>query len=123
MWAQVINTAIGIWLMAAPAVLGYGGAAALNDRIAGPIVATFAAVAVTEATRGARLVNLPIGLWMVVAPWALGGPTTAVLNGMVVGGLLVGFASIRGRIRERFGGGWVALFRADTGWARLPEHE
>lgn len=114
MWAQLCNTAIGVWLMAAPAVLGYGGAAALNDRIVGPIVATFAVVAASEATRGARWVNLPIGLWMILSRWILGSPTSARLNGMAVGPMLLTFALVRGRIEEQFGGGWAILFRSGS---------
>jgi hypothetical protein len=35
MWAQVANAFLGIWLMAAPTVLEYDGAARINDLIAG----------------------------------------------------------------------------------------
>jgi hypothetical protein len=113
MWAQLVNAAIGIWLMASPAVLGYDGAAAMNDRIAGPIAATFAVVAVTEATRGARWGNLPLGLWMIVAPWILGVPSPAIVNGLIVGPCLVSLSAVRGRIEERFGGGWRVLIRGE----------
>ena len=33
MWAHVLAAGLGIWLMAAPAVLGYSGIAAHNDHI------------------------------------------------------------------------------------------
>jgi len=115
MWAQIVNAALGIWLMAAPSVLGYHGAARVNDRIIGPIVATFAAVAITEVTRGCRWVNPPLGLWMIVAPALLGGPTPAIVNGLLVGPALVAMSLIKGRVEERFGGGWAVLIRGTGG--------
>lgn len=118
MWAQIINAALGIWLMAAPAVLGYGGAAATNDRIVGPVVATFAVVAWWGATRGTARWNTPLGAWLLLAPWVLGyGPTDAIVNSMVAGGLILGFSFVTGTVDKRYGGGWAALLRDD------PEHE
>jgi hypothetical protein len=111
MWAQILNVLLGLWLMAAPAVLGYGGAAADNDRVVGPIAATFAAIAISEATRGVRLAVLPLGLWMLVGPWLLGGPAPAIANGLLVGLALIGFSLVRGRFTATYAGGWMALLR------------
>ena len=36
MLAQLINAMLGIWLMAAPTILGYGGPARPNHQIVGP---------------------------------------------------------------------------------------
>lgn len=46
MWPRLANVAVGIWLMAAPAVLAYGDKAAINDRIVGPVAITFATTAI-----------------------------------------------------------------------------
>ena len=67
-WARLVNAGLGLWLMAAPAVLGYGAPAEINDRIAGPIAATFAIIAITGATRPARRVNAAVGAWLLIAP-------------------------------------------------------
>lgn len=113
MWAQIINAALGIWLMAAPAVLAYGDPAQTNDRIVGPIAATFAIVAWWEATRSTRWINLPIGLWLVLAPWILGYDQTAtIVNSTVVGLVLAACSLVRGNIEKRYGGGWAAIFRS-----------
>ena len=109
MRAQLLGMLLGVWLMAAPDILGYDGAAALNDHILGPVIATLAAVAAWEATRPLRWGNLPIGLWLIVAPWLLGYETVPLLNSTAVGLLLVATCTVRGRIRQRFGGGWSAL--------------
>jgi hypothetical protein len=112
MWPRLINTVLGIWLMAAPAVLGYEGTrAADHDRIVGPVLATFACVAIWEATRPLRWVNLLLGIWLVAAPWLIGSPTTATLNGVVVGIVVAALSLVRGRTTHSFGGGWTALWR------------
>lgn len=113
MWAQIINTALGIWLMAAPAVLGYGGAARINDRIVGPIAVTFACIAIWPATRPVRWVNLPLGLWLIVAPWLFSYGRVALLNSLAVGLLMTLLCIPRGK-RAHFGGGWSMLWRDTT---------
>lgn len=110
MWAQILNTLLGLWLMAAPDVLGYRGAAGVNDHILGPIAASAACVALWEVTRAVRWVNLPIGLWLIAAPWVLGYGAAPRLNSLAVGLPLVAFAAVRGELRQRFGGGWSALW-------------
>jgi hypothetical protein len=117
MWAQVINAALGLWLMAAPSVFGYGAPAAHNDRIIGPVIATFAIIAWWETTRPVARWNVPLGVWLLVAPWVLGyGTTAAIVNSLVVGLLVAGLAAVRGQYRpERFGGGWAALWQSDAG--------
>ena len=113
MWAHVINAALGIWLMAAPVVLQYSAPAQTDDRIIGPVIATFAIVAWWEATRPVGRWNLPLGLWLLLAPWVLGyGATTAVVNSLVVGLLVAGLSLVRGQYRpEKFGGGWSVLWQ------------
>lgn len=112
MWARLASAAVGLWLMAAPAVLAYGAPAATNDRIVGPVAATFAVIAIWEVTRALRRVNLLLGLWMLAAPWLLGSyPTDATLNSMAAGALLAAFSLFRGDIAQEYGGGWSAVWR------------
>ncbi len=114
MWARLINAALGVWLMAAPAVLGYDGVASTNHRIVGPIVAAFAIIAIWEVTRALRWINAALGAWLVVAPLVLGYPALDVLiNSLVVGLLIVTMATVRGKLTQQFGGGWSALWRSD----------
>ena len=115
MWAQVINAALGVWLMAAPSVLGYGAPARTNDQIVGPVITTFAVIAWWEATRPVRLWNLPLGVWLLLAPWVLGyGATGAIVNSLIVGALVIGLARVQGTVEGQFGGGWSALWRSNT---------
>lgn len=111
MYAQWLSAAVGIWLMAAPAVLGYGGTARDHDHIFGPLIANFAIVAVWEATRGVRLANVPIGAWLLLAPWLLGYGAAETWNSLLCGAAVLGLSLIRGKITNRYGGGWSALWK------------
>jgi hypothetical protein len=103
-WNLVLSAVLGIWLMAAPAVLAFGGAAAGNDQLCGALVVTFAIVGVGEVARSARLTNMPVALWLMAAPWLLPGATTAATwNSTVVGAALVLLSVPRGKVTERFG--------------------
>ena len=110
MGARIAAAALGIWLMAAPAVLGYGGAAATNDRIAGPIAATVAIVGMSGVMRAMRRVNTAIGAWIALAPLVLGYGGAAAINAVAVGVLLVALSFVRGRVDDTFGGGWSSLW-------------
>lgn len=112
---QMLVVLLGLWLMAAPAVLGHSGTTAgSSDRFVGPAIAAFAFVAASEITRPMRWVNLLGALWLVVAPWVLDFPTAAAVNDLVVG-LAVGALSPLGKAdtAARFGGGWTSLMQPE----------
>jgi hypothetical protein len=109
MWPQLGVTAVGIWLMAAPAVLGYGGAAAASDRIVGPTVAAIGFVAASAITRGLRWLNLIPAVWLLVGPWLLGAPVPAKASSITAGLLVLALARSGRPDPGRFGGGWRSL--------------
>jgi hypothetical protein len=111
MWARVCGALAGVWLMVAPSVLGYGGAARVSDLVAGPIAVSASVIAMSQVTRPVRWATLPVGAWVIVAAWLLDAPAEARVGGMLAGVMLIGVALVRGRVRERFGGGWTALWR------------
>jgi hypothetical protein len=119
---QLINIAIGLWLMAAPAVLGYGRPASVSDHVVGPLVATFACIALWEATRAVRRINLPLGLWAIVAPWALGAPMGGKVNGVLCGIAVAALSCFGGRIQQQFGGGWPAIWQREA-WQGDAHHD
>jgi len=108
---RLVSVAVGIWLMAAPAVLEYAGVARTVDRIAGPLAASAAIVAMSEVMRGLRWLESAVGALLVVAPWLLGYSLGPALNSLAAGGLLLVAGAVRGRVSQRFGGGWSALLR------------
>ncbi|MEX2584345.1 MAG: hypothetical protein WD766_13835 [Gemmatimonadota bacterium] len=110
-WARLLNAGLGVWLMAAPAVLGYGAPASTSDRLVGPIAASFAIIAIWEATRAVRRVNSAAGVWLVIAPFLLGFGRTAMINSMLVGISMLILSRVRGEVSGSYGGGWRALWR------------
>lgn len=114
MWAQVINTIIGVWLMAAPSYLAYVSSGENNCHIVGPVIATFAIVAYWEATRGVRKFNYLPGLWLLLSPWILGYESALpIINDMFCGMLVLVFSSVKGKIEGSYGGGWKAIRRVE----------
>ncbi|HYF00829.1 MAG TPA: SPW repeat protein [Planctomycetota bacterium] len=112
MIAALAACAVGFWLTAAPQVLGYGRPAAISAWIAGPLIATFAGIAVTESTRGMRWANLAPAAWLLAAPLLLGHGTAAALNSVLCGAAVAALSFVRGRMRHRFDGGWSMLLNA-----------
>ena len=115
MWARLVNVLLGLWLMAAPELVGYADPARAHDRIVGPLAASMAIIAITECVRPVRWANLLLGVWLLCAPWIVGYPRVALLNSMAVGLLMSGCALVRGRMTHRFGGGWAALLQRRKG--------
>lgn len=104
-WTLVLSAALGVWLMAAPAVLGVTGAAADSDHLAGALVITWAVIAFGQVARPVRLLNILMGLWIAISPWMLAGTTGSARGIDVFVGILLAALSIRrGRIEEQFGG-------------------
>lgn len=109
--AQILSAALGGWLLADPTTLGEPNAGLINDRVVGPLVILIGLTAAHQVLRPLRWLNALMGLWMLIAPWAVGYPWAAMLNATAVGALLLVLGLIRGRIRERYGGGWAALWK------------
>ena len=110
MGTQLVNMALGIWLMAAPAVMGYTGAARTNHLIIGPVIAAFAWIATAECTRGLRRGNLPLAVWLVIAPLLIDHEAVAGWNSLATGIAVALFSSFGGGTAAQFGGGWGLLW-------------
>lgn len=110
-WPRIVSSGLGVWLMVAPAALGYNEPAATVDRIVGPLVASCSFIAAWAVLRGLRWLTLPLGVALILAPWMLGYELIPRWNSMVVGALVIALALPSDRTRERYGGGWSALWR------------
>ena len=110
MIARIAEAALGIWLIFAPAVLGYGPPAAHSDRIFGPLIAAVAIIALWEIARSLRHLNLLFGLWLIAAPLVLGFGGVAAIDSIVVGLAVAALSRAEGRIESSFGGGWSSLW-------------
>lgn len=117
MWARILNTFLGLWLMVAPGIFDYSKAAADSGHIAGPLIITFSVVAYWEATRGTRKWNYPVAIWLILAPWILDYESIiSIISDMTVGVLVFIFSSFSGKMKKNYGGGWSSL------WSKNPEH-
>lgn len=114
MFAQMVLVASGIWLMTAPAVLDYGEPATTSDRIAGPVMAATAFLAIFAITRGLRWFNLAVGIWLLIAPWLLGFPTDAMISSSLCGLAALVLAPVGRLEQDKYGGGWLSLVRGDA---------
>lgn len=115
MWAQILNTILGLWLMASPDILGYNGIAADIDHIIGPVVASFSIIALSGCTRSVSMYNVPLGIWLLLAPWVLNYENEAsTFNDMAVGFLVTGLAFFKRKTSKQYGGGWSALWKQRT---------
>ena len=113
MWAQILVTILGLWLMASPAVLPHSKQAENTAHIAGPLAVTFAVTACWEVTRGLRWCNVLIAAWLLLAPWLLGYlGSSASANQILIALLFVVLAQVQGRRKHQFGGGWTVLWRS-----------
>lgn len=100
----VASVAVGVWLMAAPDVLGLDGSTSDSDRLVGALVVTFAMIALAEVARPVRLLNVPLAGWLVLAPWLLEASAAATVSGIASGLVLLALSLPRGAVVERSGG-------------------
>lgn len=90
-----INIIAGLWLIAAPYLMGFAGTAlATNSIIVGILVALVALIRFMYPTTTAGLdwVNVVLGIWLLFSPFVMGavsmaGQWNSVIIGIVVGAL------------------------------------
>jgi hypothetical protein len=112
MWAAIVNIMLGLWLMISPSLFPLEKAAADNHYITGPLVITFAIIAMWELNRPARYLTLLAGAWLVLSPFILGYEDAAATRITLSAGVLIGGCSlVKECIRGSYGGGWRSLFR------------
>lgn len=109
MWARGLTAAVGIWLMAAPSIIGSTGPARTAALVTGPLLVAVALVAISEATRPVRWAGAGLGGFLVIAPLLWQHPAAAAITSVAAGLVSVGTALVRGPLHARIGGGWSAL--------------
>ena len=124
LFARGVNVLLGIWLLFSPSVLGYAdaGTASTSHLIVGPLIASFAVIAVAQTSREARWINLLLGAWLVLSPVFIGHPPVALANGIAVGMAVALLSLVEGAKPDRVGGGWRAVFDPDAPGAP-PSHD
>jgi hypothetical protein len=112
MWAQAAIALVGIWEMAAPALLGLEGPARVVGLVTGPLAASLGVVAAVEVTRGVHWLVLPLGVWLAASALIFPGGPAATANAVGTGMVLVLLSLVKGRVAGRYGGGWRSLWRS-----------
>lgn len=103
-WALMDSTALGLWLMVVPAVLGNTKPVANIDHLGGALIVTVSVITMGEVMRIGRYLNVLLGLIVAGLPWLLGGATEAgQINDLIVGLLVVALAIPRGPKQEQYG--------------------
>jgi hypothetical protein len=87
-WSRLVIASLGLWQVVAPAALGYGGAAAANDRVWGALALAAGIAGTLTSARALRAAELLLGSWIVVAalllPYPLGARFGAAAVGLAV---------------------------------------
>lgn len=107
---QAVAFFVGIGVMAAPDLLGFGGTVADAFHILGPIAASVAGMAFFAILRPVRRVHLLVGPLIGLAPIVFGGSAEAIAVGVLAGAALVVLAFPGDAKPGQYGGGWRALF-------------
>lgn len=105
----LLAAALGIWLMAAPGVIGYDDPAAASHHIIGPLIASFAVISIWESTRDVRRLNLLLAAPLALETVFLDMPALAVVNSLVCAVLAGALALVPAPISEVYRGGWREL--------------
>ncbi|HEU4700093.1 MAG TPA: hypothetical protein VFS40_13000 [Gemmatimonadales bacterium] len=119
MAAHAVVVALGLWLMASPAVLGLTGAARVAALVAGPLIAALGVIALSEVTRGVRWANVVLGAALALAGILVAQPWPGHVSAVAAGLLTAALSLARGRVTGRYGGGW----RAVVGGEEAPPRE
>jgi hypothetical protein len=102
-WLIILQTIIGVWLMARPNVLPFNIESADCDHWLGAIIVTVAAIASAEVTRTVRFVNIIAGVVLLILVLIYSSGSTAILISGIVSAVLLIIASIpKGVIIERY---------------------
>jgi len=108
--AQGVGAIGGLWLMGAPALLGYTDRWASDlHRVIGPLIAAVAIIALWEVTIAVRWPNVVLAAVLVVAPIFGGHPAAAAITGVVTGLAIAVATPFGGCVHHPIGGGWRAL--------------
>ncbi|MBI4345726.1 MAG: SPW repeat protein [Elusimicrobia bacterium] len=93
-WTHYVNIALGLWLIASPAMLGSGSAAiAWNDVASGALVVGLSLWARLPSGGRAAWAIAVVGIWLTFAPLVFWAPTPLeYANDTLVGALIIAFA-------------------------------
>jgi hypothetical protein len=102
-WNLSLAVLLGLWLMAAPTVLGLTSLSADVLHVLGPVIVTVTVVATAEPVRAVRYLDLPLGLAVALVPWLTGVPVPQAVLVTLTGVAVAGLSLRRGQVRQTYG--------------------
>lgn len=115
MWAQIVNAIIGIGLTAAPQIFGFGKVASNVNHIVGPVVFSFAFIALSNCTRSVGRWNIVPGIGLLIGSFALNyGSKVEIVQAVVAALLIILCSFFLRKSTTAFNGGWTALWETDA---------
>ena len=113
--ANLLVTAVGVYLIFSPHLLGHEGTTAAEiERFLGPLIGAFGLISSWECTRGVRwlnLLNAAALLGLAASPWP-SYPTAAVVSDVICGVAVIGLTLLPHPRVGRYGGGWRRLLKS-----------
>lgn len=118
MWAQIINTILGLWVMVSPSVLGANSELSNSNYMVGPLIMTFSITALWDINEKARLANVVLGVWLIASIFLLGDDRGAgiIFSYLATGGSIISLSLVKRTKSDTYGGGWRSL------WQKNPKH-
>jgi hypothetical protein len=101
-WLAGTNAVLGLWLIAAPFVLGVSGAGLWKAVVVGSLIALASGYnwyLTTKDGKVSRLVAYSaavLGLWVIAAPFVFGVGTAVMWNDLIVGAVVASFGGYNG---------------------------
>lgn len=103
-WNLYLTIPIGVWVMAAPAVMNFPKHIADNYHLVGALIVAFAIIAMSEVARVLRFINALFGVWIIISPWVFGATENSIIWMSVITGLvLIGLSFPKGIIEDKRG--------------------
>jgi hypothetical protein len=103
-WTLATTAVLGLVLVFAPAVLGFGKAAADVAQFGGLLAVTFSVIAMGEPLRALRFANIVVGLVVAILTWTIGDASVAAKLLVTVLTTVIALLSVRrGPKKERYG--------------------
>jgi hypothetical protein len=103
-WNLLLSAALGIWLMASPALLKIVGGVATSNYILGPMIVAVSIIACAEVFRALRFLNSLLGLCLLLTPFLVGDfSSESLCNNLIIGIAVITLCRPKGKVSERYG--------------------
>ncbi len=119
MWAKIISILLGVWLIVSPDIFAMSKQGTNNNYIVGPLVITFAVIALWEINRNVIKANYLVAAWIFISPLFVDyNSNIGLVSNFVAAILIILLARVPSKTTQSFGGGWASLMDKDPKHAR-----